>query len=320
MIRIFQTSFFLLLATICVGQDLPNLVYSTKITTLAYFKKGESKKFHVRASSSKHKKDEKPQENKSEFDMDLKVIDSTENSYRFELRYSNFIVPQELNDLEKELISLVQHYKIIYSTDANGAFEKVENIDELKQTTSDVITIVKKKLQEKLKTPEEKELFSLAFKGYETMMTKDENIENLFLEDILALHGMYGMELKLNEKEEIEIEYPTLNNVPVKGTGTIMLKEINKTSKEAKIEVIEKPNEGEMKNFMEAFFKMLINPIAHDVAFDPAKFTIDCKNEILMFMRLDSGWMRKIIMNNQTTVTYEGEKTTKSTKREYTML
>ncbi len=180
------------------SQELNNLIYSTKITTLSYFNKNDFKKYNVRQTTTQKKDNEDLVTTKTEYNLSIKVIDSTEHSYKFELIYLDYVLPRTTRDFEKELMTCFKDVKIIYSTNENGEFEKIENIPEIKSATLKLLDLIKKKFTSNLKTELEKEAFNSVFLGYDALMNEDENIENMFLEDILFLHGIYGIELKLN--------------------------------------------------------------------------------------------------------------------------
>ncbi|MFN5416259.1 MAG: hypothetical protein ACK5B9_04320 [Flavobacteriia bacterium] len=309
---------FILNSVVVFNQKLNNLVYSTKITTISYFNKNDFKKYRVQQSQSV-KKDDKPAEiSKTEYDMSIKVVDSTETSYKFELIYSNYLLPPTTQEFEKELMTCFKDIKIIYTTNENGEFNKIENIPEIKAATLKMLDLIKKKFTSKLKTEEEKAQFNFAFLGFDAVLNDDENIESLFIEDILFLHGMYGIELKLNEDEVFDIEFAALGDVTVKGTATATLKDINKETKVAKFVVNEKANDGELKNHLESMFKSLFGHVKEG-EFDVKKFQVDSKTNQVYFMFLDSGWMKKVLSTTTQTINYEERKIKKVISKEYTL-
>jgi hypothetical protein len=299
------------------SQELNNLVYSSKITTLAYFKKNDFKKYNVLQTTTQKKDSEDQTINKMEYNISIRVIDSTENSYKLELMYSDYVLPPTTRDFEKELVTCFKDVKIIYSTNENGEFEKIENIAEIKTATLKLLDLIKKKFTAKLKTDLEKEAFNTVFLGYDALMNQDENIENMFLEDILFLHGIYGIELKLNEEEDFEIEFPVIGDVSVKGISTVTLKDINKETKVSKISINEQANPQELEKYLQNIMQSLFGHLSENL--DAKKFKVESKTNQIYFMFLDSGWMKKITSTNIQNLEYEEHKMKKTISKDYTL-
>jgi hypothetical protein len=299
------------------SQELNNLIYSTKITTLSYFNKNDFKKYNVRQTTTQKKDNEALVTSKTEYNISIKVIDSTEHSYKFELMYSGYVLPPTIRDFEKELMTCFKDVKIIYSTNENGEFEKIENIPEIKSATLKLLDLIKKKFTTNLKTELEKEAFNNAFLGYDALINEDENIESMFLEDILFLHGIYGTELKLNESQDFEIEFPVIGDVAVKGTSSMTLKEINKETKVSKIVLSEQANPQELEKYLQNIMQSLFGHLTDEL--DAKKFKVESKTNQVYFMFLDSGWMKKITSTNIQNLEYEEHKIKKTISKDYTL-
>ncbi len=309
---------FAFLALHAFSQELPNLKYSTKITTLAYFSKNEQKKYHVRQSQSSQRNTDPVEKSETEYDLLIRVLDSTATSYKLEMTYLNFQCPASLSDVEKAVTTCIENLKIIYTTDENGVFTEVLNKKELSGQLIDVLAKTKKTLLAKLDKPELAEQMDLVFGGMEESFRDEENVETLFLDDILSIHDMYGLELKLNETEKLDIEYYTLNDIEVEGTAEITLKEINKATREARIEVKEQAKPGQIEAYTKELAKAFFGAVSEESM--PKDFLVSNPTSTLLWIRLDSGWMSKIIHTNTVLVSAEGKKMKKTSKREYTLL
>src|SRR5687768_2802856 len=95
----------LLVVVSVFAQDYPNLVSPTKVTTIGYWNNKQSAKYHVTEKSASYKgKSEKPhRESVSEYDIKLKVTDSTEHAYEFELVYTNYKPDEQVEAFVKQI-------------------------------------------------------------------------------------------------------------------------------------------------------------------------------------------------------------------------
>lgn len=311
-------STFFLISFVTFNQDLNNLTAPTKVTTISYFNKNDFKKYRIDHSQSVKKDDAPAELSKTAYDMSIKVIDSTLTSYKFQLIYSNYTLPATTQEFEKELMTCFKDMKIIYTTNENGEFQKFENIPEIKVGVKKMLDLIKKKFTSTLKDEKAKKQFEMTFASFEKVMQNDQNIENMFNEDILFLHGMYGIELKLKEAQEFEIEFPLLNDIVVKGTAVVTLTEINKDTKITKFVVKESANPGEIEKNLSAMMQEMSGNTAGD--FDVTKFKVDSKTNQTYFMFLDSGWMKKITSTTTQDINYEEHKVKKIISKEYTLI
>lgn len=314
----FLFSTFLFISFFAFNQKLNNLTSPAKVTTISYFNKNDYKKYRIDHSQSV-KKDESPAEmSKTAYDMSIKVIDSTETSYKFELIYSNYTLPAGTQEFEKELMTCFRDIKIIYTTNENGEFQKFENIPEIKVGVKKMLELMKKKFTSTLKDENAKKQFNMTFATFEAAMNNDQNVENMFNEDILFLHGMYGVELKLKEDQEFEIEFPMLNDIVVKGTAVVSLTDINKETKITKFSVKESANPDEIEKNLQTLLEGVFGAAPGD--FDMSKFKIESKTNQTYFMYLDSGWMKKILSTTTQDISYEEHKVKKIISKEYTLI
>jgi hypothetical protein len=215
----------------------------------------------------------------------------------------------------KEIMNSFQTTSVIrYQTDEFGVFQKILNTAVLQRNFKIKCDEFKKQLTIKL-TPEEAKKSTAFLDALLTEFSKPENIEGLYLGDIMAIHGNYGLELVLNKPTDVDVQIPCLMDIVVNGTGKIVLQSINKAKNLAIISIKYKPNQEELKKYMKTFFELFVPKDSKEVKLDDMK--IDFENTEKLQMILSSGWMESIQTSRIVSISFEDEKTKKVTTTTY---
>lgn len=309
----------LMLSSKLLGQEQLNLVSPTKVTTIGYWNIGDKITYHVTTSDVTNKSNAtqptKPTKQSSNtYDLEIKVVDSTEHSYKLEMRYLNASA-EGVDPRLKEMMSSFQTAAVIrYQTDEFGIFQKILNTTELQKDFQKKGEEFKKQVAVN-RSPEEAKASIAVLDGLLVEFSKPENIEVLYLGDIMAIHGNYGMELNLNKALDIDIEMPCLMDIVVNGTGKITLQSINKAKDIAIISIKYKPNQDELKKYMKTFFELFVPKDSKEFKVDDMK--IDFENTEKLQMYLSSGWMESIQTSRTVSASFEDEKIKKVTTATY---
>ncbi|MCH2223422.1 MAG: hypothetical protein MK066_01540 [Crocinitomicaceae bacterium] len=268
------------------SQDYPNLVSNQEITTIAYWNLGDKVRYHCvqEQQNFKNGKDKPYITDKKEFDLTLEVMDSSSTSYTIQLKYSNFILPESTNN--DFVQSILTEFSILYTTDEFGAFDSIVNKTELKERVQTTIDL------------NYNDLDSLTISRLKTLFSKENNIENLFIEDIYSIHNLYGIGLTLNEPITYDLDYPTLEDISVLGQGTITVKTINATRNYASIYMTQRPNKVDLKKYIKDLGRVLFPEHLDDLS----NFSVSSKMNQFYDMTLSNGWMTKIKSKKTTTV------------------
>lgn len=298
------------------SQEQPNLVSSTKVTTIGYWNIGDKVSYQVSQTDVTNKSGStQPTKQKSNiYDLEIKVIDSTEHSYVLEMKYLKSAVEGYDPQLQELMNSFQTGAPIRYQTDELGIFQKILNTVELQKD-------FKKKCEEFKKllvANKDEEAAKPVIKIVDDLLTefsKPENIEVLYLGDIMAIHGNYGMELNLNKPADVDVEIPCLMDIVVKGSGKITLQAINKTKDLATISIRYKPNQEELKRYMKTFFELFVPAGSKEVKVDDMK--IDFEDTEKLQMHLSSGWMPSIQTSRTISATFGEEKIKKVSTTDY---
>lgn len=269
------------------SQDYPNLISNQEITTIAYWNIGDKIDYHCieEQQNFKNGKDKPYLIDKKEFDISLEVVDSSATSYTLKMKYSNFVLPESSTDDFAPTILMA--FSILYTTDEMGAFDSIVNKTELKEIVETTIDRHYTNLD------------SLVVSRLKTLFANENNIENLFLQDIYNIHNLNGIGLTLNEPIAYDLDYPTLEDISVLGLGTVSLKTINSTRNYASIYMTQQPNKADLKKYIKELGTVLFPEYLDDLS----SFSVSSKMNQYYDMELSSGWMRKIKSKKTTLVT-----------------
>jgi len=298
------------------SQEQLNLLSSTKITTIGYWNKGDKVNYHVTSSdvTTKSGSAQPTKQTSNTYDLEITVIDSTEHSYILGMKYLKASVEGVDPQLKEIMNSFQTTSAIRYQTDEFGIFQKILNTAVLQKDFKKKCEEFKKQLTAKL-TPEEAKKSTTFLDALLVEFSKPENIEGLYLGDIMAIHGNYGMELILNKPTDVDIQIPCLMDIVVNGTGKILLQSINKAKNVAVISIKYKPNQEELKKYMKTFFEVFVPKGSKEFKLDDMK--IDFENTEKLQMVLSSGWMESIQTSRTVSISFEDEKIKKVTTTTY---
>ncbi len=302
------------------AQEFPNLLSPNTVTTVSYWNLGESAQYKVKTSAQSFRGDgQKPKESSEiNYTFDLKVTDSTEDSYVLEMKYGKFISGEKKKKKDAvfdKLSSLQEGMKIIYRTDELGAFDTILNLPELKEQLLDNLGKSKEIILQEAKNPEDRKLYENALDEMISNFQEIENIEALFMTDIIPLHGYAGIQMELSKAIDVELDYPCIGDFVLKGTGKLTLNSIVKTADECNFISNEKPDPAELKAYVKMisgifFMDQKKRPVVSEIS-----ISMSTKNKVKM--ELSTGWMKKVTTSS--TVTVKDHKTSwkKVTVAEY---
>lgn len=315
------TGLFLIVFT-AFSQEYPNLVSPTKVTTIGYWNNGQTARYHISESSASYKgKSEKPyQEKKGGYDITLKVTDSTATSYDFELTYTGFESDDGTSAVVKALTELQKGMTIRYRTDELGVFDTILNLEALQQDLFEKLELSKKMIAES-DSEEEREVAPIYEMIIDNMLQKlreMSSVEDLFLTDIIMLHGFYGIEMQQGKPVDIALEYVTIGDFVLTGTGKLTLNTINKTKDECIFGTTEKPNREEVAGYLESLALLFMMDSKKKLSMEELSITMNTKKKLKM--ELSTGWMNSVSVTSTVKLTNKKGDQKKVTVTEYTRL
>jgi len=320
MLTLFRLIFFglvLIAYSPLAGQEFPNLLAANRVTTVAYYEMGETRTFHFVNSSTKTKNDKSKPEKEEivEYDVVITVVEQEDSSYVMEMVYSNFTFPESKrdNELNEAIAQLSEGMKIKYATDELGRYDSIINKEELAKELKLQIDEIISVFDTKLEKEEDKEMFKSFMKYLVEKMAFPENIESLYAEDILKIHGYYGIELTVGKPLEIELNYSTLNNFVLAGSGTITLNTVNKDADAFTFITSETPNKEEMKAYIKDLFSFfMMDNMKEKASLSEFKFSSKVKSKFTL--ELSTGWLKSATHTSTNTFTI-GKDTIKMVKK-----
>jgi hypothetical protein len=190
------------------------------VQVIGYWSNQETQSYNVSYEKFKIKRKDTISRELMKYEVDIKIIDSTENSYTIDWFYKNYSIDTE-NELVRKLASIANDISVKIKTDEYGAFIEIVNWKEVR----DYLVKGAEKLKVELKeVPNYKEIIANVMSIYSTK----ESIEANAVKDALQFYKFHGV--KYNLGEELEGVLETSNNFggePFKTDVRFSLDEIN---------------------------------------------------------------------------------------------
>ncbi|MCF8272378.1 MAG: hypothetical protein K9I95_00950 [Flavobacteriaceae bacterium] len=197
-------------------------IKDSTVQVIGYWSKNEIQSYDVTYEKLKIKKKDTISRELMKYEVDIKIIDSTENSYTIEWFYKNHSIDTE-NELVRKLTSIANDISVKIKTDELGAFIEVINWEEVR----DYITKITETLKNELKdVPNYEKIIANVMNIYSTK----ESIEANAIKDALQFYKFHGV--KYNLGEELTGKLETSNNYGEKPFETDVrysLDQINET-------------------------------------------------------------------------------------------
>jgi hypothetical protein len=172
------------------------------VQVIGYWAKQETQSYNVSYEKFKIKSKDTISRELMKYEIDIKIIDSTKNSYTIEWLYKNYSIDTE-NELVRKLTSIANDISVKIKTDEYGAFVEIVNWEEVR----DYLEKVTEKLKVELKdVPNYKKIIANVMSIYSTK----ESIEANAIKDALQFYQFHGV--KYNLGEELEGVLETSNN------------------------------------------------------------------------------------------------------------
>jgi len=197
-------------------------IKDSTVQVIGYWSKYDKQSYDVTYEKYKLKNKDTISRELMKYEVDVKIIDSTANSYSIEWFYKNYSINTE-NELVRKLTSIADDISVKIKTDEYGAFLEVINWEEVR----DYLEKVTEKLKVELKdVPNYKEIIANVMSIYSTK----ESVEANAIKDALQFYKFHGVKYKLGEELTGKLE--TSNNYggkPFETDVQYSLDEINET-------------------------------------------------------------------------------------------
>jgi hypothetical protein len=154
------------------------------------------------------------------YKVDIKIVDSSPDSYTIEWSYRNYLMITD-NPLLKKLAYLLEGRKVIIKTDKKGSFIEVVNWNDFKELVSKTTSMLKTDFPD---LEEKKEIIKLVKGAYGSK----EAIEKAAIKEIKQFYIFHGGKYKLDEQIVGQTTVPNYSgNNPFDAKYTLSLDEID---------------------------------------------------------------------------------------------
>ena len=225
-------------------------IKDSTVQVIGYWSKYDKQSYDVTYEKYKVKNKDTISRELMKYEVDVKIIDSTANSYTIEWFYKNYSIDTE-NELVRKLTSIANDVSVKIKTDEYGAFVEVIDWEEVR----DYLEKVTEKLKVELKdVPNYKEIIANVMSIYSTK----ESVEANAIKDALQFYKFHGVKYKLGEELTGKLE--TSNNFggkPFETDVQYSLDEINETDGNSILRSNEIINSEELTNATYNYLKKL---------------------------------------------------------------
>jgi hypothetical protein len=197
-------------------------VKDSTVQVIGYWSKLDTQSYDVTYEKYKVKSKDTISRELMKYEVDIKVIDSTENSYIIEWFYKNYSIDTE-NELVRKLTSITNDISVKIKTDEYGAFIEVVNWQEVSDYLAKITETLKNELKD---VPNHEKIIANVMNIY----SSKESIEANAIKDALQFYKFHGVKYKLGEELTGKLE--TSNNYggkPFETDVQYSLDEINET-------------------------------------------------------------------------------------------
>ena len=170
---------------------------------IGYWDLNEEQQYKITHSKYKVTGNDSILKSKVDYTLNIKITDSTANSYTIEWQYSDFKTNVK-HPLLSKIISVNENRKIIFKTDEMGAFREILNLEELTRDYQKTLDILKKEISKS-----DNELVELT-KKIETLYTGKLAVNSTTTKDINQFYNFHGGAYKLNEVLEGDLKVDNL--------------------------------------------------------------------------------------------------------------
>lgn len=172
------------------------------VQVISYWNLGETQSYAISLQKIQMNGDDTTKNELITYDVDIKVLDSTENSYVIEWYYHNY-QSNSTNEIEKKAISVAENLKVEIETDEYGAIRGVRNWEEVSAYIKKGIAQITSNYE---MSPQKQELLAQT----ELKYTTKEAIESNGIDDVLQFHLFHG--IKYQKGEVLEVPLKLVNN------------------------------------------------------------------------------------------------------------
>ncbi len=190
------------------------------VQAIGYWDRNETYSYIITNTKYKVTKSDTSAREKTTYEVDVTIKDSTATSYTVEWLYKNVQVNSN-NALVKKLAAISENLKVVIKTDEFGSFQEVVNWDEVRTSMKKAFDVVRKEFKSVPKLDD-------IIKPVEAIYLSKEGFESNALTDVQQYYTFHGGKYKLGEENTIKTQLPNgFGGAPIDAELTVRLDEIN---------------------------------------------------------------------------------------------
>lgn len=256
---------------------------------ISYWNLGEKYEYAVTYQKLKYTEKDTSSNETMTYDVEVSVIDSTENSYVVKWFYKNFKSDSK-NPLVQKLATVSEDIAVEIKLDELGTIQSVENWEEVRDYMTNSIDSLKSDIAE---IPGIDKVFQQMVGLYSTKAS----IEASAIQDALQFHNFHGAKYILNETATGQIKTPNLydNEKPFDTEISVTLEELDKEINQFIIRSIQEVDSEQLTETTYKYLKEMTETMGQK--FIEREEFIDLKNTVETVSRIhNTGWVLESIL------------------------
>lgn len=280
--KLISTQIFIFFFLWSVNATAQINVEDSSAQAVTYWNKGEVQTYIITNERMRFKGTDTSELESGTYEVTLKVLDSTENSYT--LQWVSNVVGTRADDvLRQKLLEVSGNVRIVYKTDEMGAFMEVVNWEELRDRIDKAIDVLAGMNGDTKDNP----IAEAVRKLYSTK----EAIESVAIKDILQFHLFFGVKYLLSNPVEMELKVPNIiGSEPFDARLVVELKDIYPEDALFVLTALQQVDEAQLEKSVFDYMSMIAKETGGAL---PVREELKgLKNEVFTVSSIhDSGWV-----------------------------
>lgn len=264
-----------------------NAFTDSSATCVAFWKKGETRRYMITKTKEKFSGAERIKESEISFEVNLRVIDSTDKGYTLEWKQRNY-QSAGINDASLGMINAVmKDLMLIYTTDELGTFKELVNWKEVRDFWLDKLRLSLNKNDQQVME---------MFNKMKAMLEKRENVEVAVIREVQLYHAPYGLEYSLGG-EATETVLPNISGgSPIPAFITLRLDSLDVPGNLCRVSIAQSIDKQKGREVVIELMKKLMPASAADADFEGSiqELLMDDVQEYKFY--LSTGWINRICL------------------------
>jgi hypothetical protein len=255
----------------------------SSVQVVGYWSKNDMQTYNVASRKYKVKGQDTLDVEVTKYQVDVKVVDSTANSYTIEWFYKNFDISGS-NKFTQSISSVFKDIKVIVKTNEMGTFQEVVNWKDVRDEVKKAFGLMREQLKG---TPNLEPII----KNVEDMFSTKQSIETYAILDILQYYTFHGGKYILHDDTETNLVSNEIPGSPIDVLMTVQLAQLNFEDDNAVIRVWKEFDKKQMTDAAYSMMKNLMKSTNNKLPPREQIPEITCSEYIGSVVHGSSGWI-----------------------------